>query len=53
MTFSGSMSAIETTNMMNDVGINISQLRIFLNILRHKVGAKLFEPESKMIHSCG
>ena len=43
------MSAIETASMMNDVGINISQLRILLRILRHKFGAKLFEPESKVV----
>ena len=49
LTFSGSMSTIETTSVMNDVGINISQLRILLRILRHKIGAKLFEPESKMV----
>ena len=35
--------------MINDVGINILQLCILLSILRHKIGAKLFEPESKMI----
>ena len=50
LTFSGSMSAIETTGMMNDGGINISQLRILLRILRHKIGANLFEPESKMVN---
>ena len=53
LTFSGSISAIETTSMMNDVGINISQLRILLRILRHKIGPKLFESESKMIYLCG
>ena len=42
------MSAVETASMMNDVGINISQLRILLKILRYKIGAKLFEPEKKM-----
>ena len=49
LTFSGFMSDIETASMMNDVGINISQLRILIRILRHKIGAKLFEPESKMV----
>ena len=38
---------------MNDIGMNISQLSILLRILRYKIGAKLFEPESKMIHLCG
>ena len=47
------MFTIETASMMNDVGINISQLRILLRILRHKIGAKLFESESKMIDSYG
>ena len=47
------MSTIETTSMMNDVGINILQLRILLRILRHKIGAELFEPESKIIDLCG
>ena len=42
------MSAIEIASIMNDVGINISQLRILLRILRHKIGAKLLESESKM-----
>ena len=49
LTFSGFMSAIETASMMNDVGINTSQLRILFRILQHKIGAKLFEPESKMV----
>ena len=39
--------------MMNDVGVDISQLRVLLRILRHKIGAKLFEPESKIIDLCG
>ena len=47
------MFAIETTSMMNDIGINLSQLRILLRILRHKIRAKLFEPELKMINLCG
>ena len=42
------MSAIETASMMNYVGINISQLRILLRILRHKIGTKFFEAETKM-----
>ena len=49
LTFSSSMSTIETLSMMNDIGINISQLCILLRILRHKIGVKLFEPESKMV----
>ena len=53
LTFSSSMSTIETASMMNDVGIHISQLRIILRVLRHKIGAKLFEPESKMTNICG
>ena len=47
------MYNIETVSMINNVGINISQLRIILRILRHKIGAKLFEPESKMTDLCG
>ena len=43
------MSAIETASMMNDIGINISQLCIILRLLLHKIGDKLFEPESKMV----
>ena len=34
--------------MMSDVGLNISQLRILLRILRNKLGAKTFEPENIM-----
>ena len=52
-TFSGSMSTIETASMIYDVGINISQLRILLRIVRHKIGAKLFESKSKMTDLCG
>ena len=32
--------------MMSDIGLNISHLRIFLRILRNKLGAKMFEPEN-------
>ena len=32
LTLSSSLSAIETTSIMNDVGINISQLRVLLRI---------------------
>ena len=46
------MSTIETTIMMNDFGINISQLCIQLIILRYKIGAKLFESETKMTGLC-
>ena len=48
LSFSGQMSAIETTSMMSDVGLNISQLCILLRILRNKLGAKIFEPENIM-----
>ena len=35
--------------MMSDVDLNISQLRIFLRILRNELGAKkMFEPENIM-----
>ena len=40
------MSAVETTSMISDVGLNISQLRILLRILRNKLGAKMFETET-------
>ena len=53
LTFSGSISTIENASMMNGVGINISQLCILLRALRHEIGAKLFEPESKMSDLCG
>ena len=33
---------------MNDVGLNIYQLRILLRILRNKLGAKIFKPENMM-----
>ena len=39
LTFSGQIPTIETVSMMNDVGINISQLCILLRILRHTIGA--------------
>ena len=41
LTFSGQMSAVETASMMSDVGLDISQLRILLRILRNKLGAKI------------
>ena len=40
------MSAVETASMMSDFGLNISQLRILLRILRNKLGTKMFEPEN-------
>ena len=43
LTFSGQMSAVETASLMSDGGVNISQLRIRLRILRNKLGAKMFE----------
>ena len=42
------MSAVETASLMSDVGLNISQLRILLRILRNKLGSKMFEPENVM-----
>ena len=48
LTFSGQISAVETASMMSDVGLNISQLRILLRILRNKFGAKMFESENIM-----
>ena len=42
------MSAVDTASMMSGVGLNISQLRILLRILRDKLGAKIFEPENIM-----
>ena len=33
---------------MSDVGLNISQLRILLRILRNKLGTNIFKPEKKM-----
>ena len=38
---------------MNNTGINISYLSILLRKLRHKIGAKSFEPETKMNDLCG
>ena len=49
LTFSSSMSAVKTASMMNDIGINISQLRILLRILRYKIVDKLFDSESKIV----
>ena len=42
------MSAVETASLMSDIGLNISQLRILLRILRNKLGEKIFEPENIM-----
>ena len=42
------MSAVETASLMSGVGLNISQLRILLRILRNKLGAIFFEPENIM-----
>ena len=41
--FSGKMSAVETSSMMSDIGLNIFQLRFLLRLLRNKLGAKTFE----------
>ena len=38
---------------MSDGGLNISQLRILLRILRNKLGAKMFEPENVMTSLSG
>ena len=46
LTFSGQMPAVEIISMMSDVGLNISQLRILLKVLRNKLGAKMVEPEN-------
>ena len=41
LTFSSSIPTIETISMTNDIGINISRLRILLRSLRQKIDAKL------------
>ena len=45
LTFSGQKSAVETTSMMSDVGLYISQLRILFILLQNKLSANLFIPE--------
>ena len=45
---SGQMSAVETTSIMIDVGLDIYQLRILVRILRNNLGANIFEPEQMM-----
>ena len=45
LTFLEQMIAIKTANKMIEVGLNISQLRILLWNLWHKIGAKMFEHE--------
>ena len=42
--FSSETIFIETVSVMSDIGLNISQLRFYLQILRYKLGTKLFEP---------
>ena len=42
LTFSGQISDAETTSMMSDDDLNISQLLILLRILRNKLGANCF-----------
>ena len=49
---SSKMTSIETTSMMSVVGLSISQLRIFLRILRYKLVVKIFELEYKMKELC-
>ena len=51
--FSDEMTTIETTSIMNDVGINILQLRILFQILQYNIGAKLFEPDTIITDECG
>ena len=53
LSFSGQISAVETTSMISDIGLNISSLRILLRILRNKLGAKMFEPENVMKNLSG
>ena len=45
LTFYSQMSSVETASMMSDVGLNISQLRILLRVLRDKLDTKMLEPE--------
>ena len=40
------MSAVETASMMSDVGLNISQLRNLLRILRNTLDANCFQSET-------
>ena len=47
LTFSSQISAVETTSIMSDI-VKISKLRIFLRILRNKLGEKMFELEHLM-----
>ena len=47
------MITIETASMMNDIGVNTSQLCVLLRILRHKIGAELFGPKTKMTNLWG
>lgn len=51
--FSGKISAVETESLMSDVSFNILQFRILLQILRHKIGAKILEAELKLNDVCG
>ena len=53
LSFSGQISAVETTSMISDIGLNISSLRILLRILHNKLGAKIFEPENVMKNLSG
>ena len=48
LTFSGQISSVETLNMMSDIGLNISHLRILLRVLRNKLSAEMCEPEKMM-----
>ena len=40
LTFSSQTSAVENASVMSDFGLNISQLRILISILRNKLGTK-------------
>ena len=48
LSFSGQNPAFETASMISDLSHNTSQLHILLRILRHKLGAKMFEPKNMM-----
>ena len=45
--FPGQMISVETTSMMSDVRLNISQLHILLRILRYKLGANCLRKNIK------
>ena len=53
LNFSSKMSSSETTSIMSDTELNISQLIFLLQILRYKLESKLFDLEYKMKELCG